>query len=119
MQLSISLAKGEPGELESLCEWLSQERGLTGHVAFRAGSPGPGQLGLLRDTLIVAASSGGTLSVLAASLKAWVSLPRRSDVRLKVQGPDGSMVEIDAKRVREDRLDALIGGVVNSRPPAE
>jgi len=62
----------------------------------------------------VALGSGGAVSVLASSLKAWVSLPRRSDVRLKVQGPGGSVVELDAKRVREDHVGALIEKAVNA-----
>lgn len=62
---------------------------------------------------------GGTLSVLAAALKAWICLPRRSDVRLKVQGADGSTVEIDAKRVSGDQLDALVEKVLGSASSGE
>ena len=46
---------------------------------------------------MAAVSSGGALSVLAASLYAWLSQPRRSDVRIRVQGDTGRAVEIDAR----------------------
>jgi hypothetical protein len=70
--------------------------------------PGEGELGALADVLVIAVGSGGTLSVLAASLRAWVAQPRKSDVRIRVQHDDGETVEIDASRIDGERLDALI-----------
>jgi hypothetical protein len=59
------------------------------------------------------------VSVLAASLKAWLSLPRRSDVRIRVQGTDGRAVEIDADRVSGERVDDLVRQALNSMTPEE
>ena len=45
-----------------------------------------GELGALGDALVVAVGAGGVLPVLATSLYAWLSQPRRSDVRIRIQG---------------------------------
>lgn len=92
--------------LAELSDWLGQEAMLRGLVKGNT-TPGPGELGSMTNALVVAVGSGGVLSVLAASLKAYLALPRRSDVRIKVGGrPDGRTVEIDAKRVRD--VEALL-----------
>lgn len=108
MQVRISMVSGDPAELESLDDWLRRERDLAGQVTFVAARPREGELGTVGEALVVAVSSGGAVSVLAASLKAWISLPRRSDVRIKVEGADGRVVEIEADRVGDERVDALI-----------
>ena len=87
--------------LEELSDWLGREPELKGLVGGNF-SPGTGELGTMANALVVAVGSGGVLSVLAASLKAFLALPRRSDVRIKISnGPDGRTVEIDAKRVTD------------------
>ena len=86
-------------ELERLCAWLGQEEQLRGLVAAGPVPPRPGELGALVEVLAVAVGSGGTLSVLAASLTGFLSQPRNADVRIVITGPDGRRVEIDAKRV--------------------
>ncbi|MCX5056905.1 MULTISPECIES: hypothetical protein [unclassified Streptomyces] len=94
------------GGLAELSDWFGQEPELRGLVRQNT-APGPGELGSLANALVVAVGSGGVLSVLAASLKAFFALPRGSDVRIKVGGrPDGRTVEIDAKRV--DDVEALL-----------
>ncbi len=104
MELRISLATGDLADLESLHDWLSDESGL-GRVKAAGPEPRAGELGTLTDALIVAIGSGGSISVLAASLKAWLSLPRRSDVRIRIHQADGNSVEIDAKRVDAGQID--------------
>ncbi|WP_345657301.1 effector-associated constant component EACC1 [Streptomyces siamensis] len=97
----------EPDEgLAELSDWLGHEPELRGLVSGNT-APAPGELGSMANALVVAVGSGGVLSVLAASLKAFLALPRRSDVRIKVDGrPDGRTVEIDAKRVSD--VEALL-----------
>jgi hypothetical protein len=119
VQARISIVGGDHAALESLNDWLRREHELAGRVTFAAMRPREGELGALGEALVVAVGSGGTVSVLAASLKAWMSLPRRSDVRIKVQGPDGRLVEIDASRVNEERIDDLIRQVLAPRIPQE
>ena len=99
MEIRISMADGALTELESLNDWLGGERELAGRVKLASAEPREGELGALSESLVVAVGSGGAISVLAASLKAWLSLPRRSDVRIRIHRGDGSSVDIDAKRV--------------------
>jgi hypothetical protein len=110
MDLRISLADGDLADLESLQDWLGQERELTGRVRLSGSAPRRGELGTLVDVLVVALGSGGAISVLAASLKNWLSLPRRSDITIKIDRADGSSVTIDAKRVaaRQADLESII-----------
>ncbi|MGP4084996.1 effector-associated constant component EACC1 [Streptomyces sp. KR55] len=105
--VSLSVEGDDPVEgLAELSDWLGQEPELRGLVS-RNSTPSPGELGTLTDALVVAVGSGGVLSVLGASLRSFLTLPRRSDVRVKVsKTPKGTTVEIDAKRVND--VEALI-----------
>lgn len=105
MEIRISVADGALPELESLDDWLRGERELAGRVKLLGGKPRGGELGAVTEALVVAVGSGGAISVLAAALKAWLSLPRRSDVRVRIHRPDGSSVDIDAKRVDAGQAD--------------
>jgi hypothetical protein len=96
--------------LEELADWLSGEPELRGLVRPAEEIPQDGELGVLSDTLVVALGSGGAVSVLASSLKAFFALPRRSDVRVSICGPDGRRVEIDAQRVGD--VEALVREVL-------
>jgi hypothetical protein len=94
--------------VESLSDWFRGEPELAGRLQLAGPLPGEGELGALADVLVVAVGSGGALTVLATSLKAWLAQPRRSDVRIRVQRDDGQTVEIDASRVDGERVDALV-----------
>jgi Effector Associated Constant Component 1 len=109
VQVRIScVGGGSAAGVESLSDWLRGEPELAGRLRVAGPAPGEGELGALADVLMVAVGSGGTLSVLAASLKAWLAQPRRSDVRIRVQRDGGETVEIDANRIDDERVDALI-----------
>ncbi len=102
MSLWLSVEGEEPFEgLAELSDWLDQEPALRGLVSPAEAAPAPGELGTLSDALMVAVGSGGAVSVLAASLKAFFAQPRRSDLRIVVSDPNGRTVEVDAKRVRD------------------
>ena len=105
--LDVYLSLTTPGvhldELESLEAWLRDDRDLAGRVRPVRPKLEAGQMGALAEALVVAVGSGGTLSVLAASLRGWLSQPRRSDVRIRVWNENGRVVEIAA-----DRADAEI-----------
>lgn len=103
----MSVQGGEPTEeLGALADWLAQESELRGLVTPAPAVPGAGELGALSDVLLVTVGSGGAISVLAASLKAFLAQPRRSDVKIVITGADGRKVEIDAKRV--DDVEGLV-----------
>ena len=109
MEVRISVVGGNPaGDLESLETWFQGEPELAGQVRLSAPVPRAGELGALADVLVAAVSSGGALSVLAASLHAWLSRPSRSDVRIRVQGDAGRVVEIDADRVDAQQAEVLL-----------
>jgi hypothetical protein len=109
METYISLVGESPaGDLESLETWLQGEPELAGQVRLSSPVPREGELGALADVLVAAVGSGGALSVLAASLHAWLSRPARSDVRIRVQGDAGRVVEIDADRVDAQQAEILL-----------
>ena len=109
--IRISLADDDPvGGIEALWAWLRDEPELRGVVRLIADSPGAGEMGSASSVLVAALGTGGAVSVLAASLRAFLTQPRRSDVRITVQGPDGRRVEVDAKRV--DDAEGLVRQVL-------
>jgi hypothetical protein len=105
VEIRLSVADGDRAELESLEAWLRGERGLAGRVKLAGARPREGELGALSDALVVAVGSGGAISVLAASLKTWLSLPRKSDVHIHIHRRDGASVEIDAKQIAAGSID--------------
>lgn len=120
MEIRISLVNGDRAVgLESLGDWLRGEPELAGRVGVAGTKPRAGELGALGDALVVAVGSGGTLSVLAMSLKSWLSQPRRSDVRIRVEGETGRVVEISADRVDGERVEALVRQALGSGAPEE
>jgi hypothetical protein len=117
VEARISIIGGDQAELESLDNWLRGESQLAGRITFAAARPREGQLGVLGAALVVAVGAGGTVSVLAGSLKAWLALPHRSDVRIRIQATDGRSVEIDASRVSGERIDDLVRQALASGMP--
>lgn len=105
-------------ELESLGDWLRGEPELAGRVRAAMAEPRPGELGTLGEALLVAVGSGGAVSVLAASLKAWLAQPRRSAVAIRVEG-DGRTVELSADRVTGEQVEALVRQALGGVAPGE
>ena len=107
MSIQLSVEGDDPDEgFAQLANWLSHESELRGLIAPEVVVPGPGELGAMADVLVAAVSSGGAISVLASSLKAFLSQPRRSDVRIVLRTADGRRVEVDAKRIAD--VEALV-----------
>jgi Effector Associated Constant Component 1 len=104
----ISIVDGALADLESLYDWLTQEHALMGGVKLEGPAPRENELGAVANVLAIAVGAGGAIPVLASALKAWILLPRRSDVCIRVEGPEGRVVQIDAKRINETRIDDLL-----------
>ncbi|MGW3771705.1 effector-associated constant component EACC1 [Actinomadura verrucosospora] len=114
VEARLSLESADPiPDLESLADWLRGESEFHGRVTVHSGAPEDGQLGTVPQALVVALGSGGAVSVLVATLRSWLSLPRRSSVKIKVLGKDGAKIEVDAKNIREKRVEALVDEVLN------
>jgi hypothetical protein len=107
MDVKLSVAGSDPiAGLQDLASWLSQEPELRGWVKPVTAVPAAGELGAVAEVLVAALGAGGAVSALAASLRGFLSQPRRSDVRIIVEGPDGHRVELEAKRV--DNVEGLV-----------
>jgi hypothetical protein len=107
VDVKLSIVGTDPiSGLEELDLWLSQEPVLRGRIKSVASAPSVGELGAVTDILVAALGAGGAVSVLASSLRGFLSQPRRSDVRITVEGPDGRRVELEAKRV--DNVEGLV-----------
>lgn len=120
MEVRISCVGGDRAVgVESLSDWFRGEPEIARGLRVAGPIPGEGELGALADVLVVAVGSGGALSVLATSLKAWLAQPRRSDVRIRVQRDGGQTVEIDASRVDGERVDALLRQALGGPPSGE
>ncbi|WP_425541109.1 effector-associated constant component EACC1 [Streptomyces rimosus] len=116
MLAQITLHDPDEGTLRALAAWLRQEPELRGAVTL-SGDLGSGDLGPGYDLLTVALGGGGAITVLTASLKTWLSQPRRSDIRVKINGSNGRTVVIDAKRVRTGEVDDLIRTAFDAEGP--
>ena len=117
MQLTVTVDGGSGSALyEALFDWLAGEPELRPVVALEKRAPAAGDLGGMIDAITVVAASGGTLPVLAGSLRAWLSQPRNQGVRVEIsEKSDGSRkVVLDARHVTgadvERMLRALIDG---------
>lgn len=100
VKLWLTVEGANPVEgLEDLAGWLNREPELQGRVKVAAKRPDKGELGVVATALLASVGAGGTVSVLAASLKGYLTQPRRSDIRITVEEPGGRKVEIEAKRI--------------------
>ena len=100
------VGQGGQADLAALNQWLASQRGLTGRVRLRQNTPGEQELGGAFELLTVALGSGGTMSVLAGALSAWLS-SRRSPSTIRISLPGGGEVEVPAD-VDEAKLERLI-----------
>jgi Effector Associated Constant Component 1 len=97
----LSIGADDGDVLRSLLDWLRHEDALRGRVRAAQTPVRPGEMGGVLDVLEVALGSGGAGAVLATSVSAWLSQPRRADVTLTVTAEDGRHIELDARRVRD------------------
>jgi hypothetical protein len=117
MEVWLSVAEnGNVSDLESLHDWLQQDSAFSGRVSFRAPQPSPTELGTLVDVLTVAVGTGGAVSILASSIKAWLTLPRRSDIRIRIHSQDGTEVDFSADRVDGRHLESILSQALRQRP---
>lgn len=107
---------GRDSDVESLQDWLRREPQLHGHLR-QGEAPGPGgAMGAVVE-VVVGVVSSGAVTTLAKSLQVWLS-QRRADVALKVSGPEGREVVLDAKRIpdAERLLNTALGWAEGDSP---
>lgn len=109
MQVEIEIAADDHAQLLSLRQWLTTEDGLRGRVGLSAAAIPPGAMGGVADVLTVALASGGGLTVLAGSVRAWL-VSRRSTLAVKVTVPGGRSAEITAGGPAADVIASLLAG---------
>jgi Effector Associated Constant Component 1 len=123
IRISVGSAAGHSAadEIEDLDSWLRGEPELAGRVRSAHAAPRPGEMGTITDALIVAVGAQGALTALAGSLRAWFAQPRRSKVSIKLTAADGTVVEIDADRVRTPDLERVLARSLeaSTRPKPE
>jgi hypothetical protein len=113
---------GRDSDVESLQDWLRSEPEFRGHLR-QGEAPGPdGAMGGINEVIIDVISSGAAVA-LARSLQVWLT-QRRADVAVKVSGPGGREVVLDAKRISdaEHLLNTALGwaeGDPSASPPAD
>jgi Effector Associated Constant Component 1 len=118
IRISVGSAAGHSAadEMEDLDAWLRGEPELAGRVRSAHAAPRPGEMGTITDALVVALGAQGALTALAGSLRAWFAQPRRSKVSIKITAADGTVLEIDADRVRTPDLERVLERSLGTRP---
>ncbi|MGH3771960.1 MAG: effector-associated constant component EACC1 [Pseudonocardiaceae bacterium] len=87
------------GELRSLFTWLNKEEQLRGRVRLVEAPPEPGTLGGWPQAVAVELSRGGAVTILASAVITWIRY-RTSEMTLTITQPDGTSVQLKAKRIR-------------------
>jgi hypothetical protein len=97
-EVQIRVSGAEDGAA-SLMSWLLAEVDLRGRIRLDGSPPPSGSLGAMTDVLTVAVGAGGSASVLASALVAWIRR-RSGNTVIRVTRPDGSSIELEATEVR-------------------
>ncbi|MET9485860.1 hypothetical protein [Nocardia sp. NPDC006630] len=93
-------------EFVSLRDWLVREPQFRGGVCAEESPIRAGEMGAVTDVLVVALSGGGAASVLANSVSIWLQ-QRRSELSVKMTGPDGTDIEITSAGPAADQIAKL------------
>jgi hypothetical protein len=96
VRISVS---GRNSDVESLWDWLRSEPEFRGHLRLGQASSAEGAMGALAE-VIVGVTSSGAAAALARAIQVWL-VQRRADVMLKISGPQGEEIVVDAKRVQD------------------
>jgi hypothetical protein len=97
VDVRVRLVDGDAVDVAALWQWLNDERDLRGRV-IRAPAPvGATELGGVADLLTVAVGAGGSGTVLATSLIAWIHT-RRTTATVTVE-TNGRRITLDIATV--------------------
>jgi hypothetical protein len=91
-------------DVEALWDWLRNEPELRGRVRLGSAPTPEGVMGSSSEFVVQVATAmagaGALWAALSRSLSVWLT-QRRSDITVKVTGPDGRHISLDAKRVAD------------------
>jgi hypothetical protein len=109
---------GRGSDTEALWDWLRAEPQFRGHLRLGDVSGPVGAQGGHTE-LIVGVVSSGAATALATSLQVWLA-QRRADVKLRITGPGGRQLDLDAKRVSDadGLLNTALGWAEGDPPTA-
>ncbi|MFD1939893.1 MULTISPECIES: effector-associated constant component EACC1 [Nonomuraea] len=96
-------------DLRSLLAWLSREDELRGRVRLRQEQVAE-RMGGATDAVVIALTSGGTLTVVARAVQTWL-VQRKADITVKTDGT------IEGKRISAKDMAELIQLVRPAGPP--
>ncbi len=102
MNVTISVAGPDAAieELRSLFSCLAGEAELRGRVELVEAAPEPGTLGSWPESVVVALSQSGAVTVLASAVITWIRY-RTGEVTCTMTRPDGTSVQLITKRIRD------------------
>jgi hypothetical protein len=96
-----------PSELADLQAELGLVDELRGRVTVQQPEAKPGDMGGIAQTLIVALSTQGAGTALAASISTWIR-HRRPSADITITDQDGHSTKITMKDVPSETLDAVV-----------
>ena len=101
MRVARIAVEGQNRDMESLWEWLRHDTELRGRLRTRSIRPADDAMGAPIELVVVlATATTAVTSALARSLSTWL-VQRRSDLTVKVTGPDGRQVYVSSRRVAD------------------
>jgi hypothetical protein len=95
---------------ESLYDWLTTEPDLRPVVGLEKRPPRIGELGSVIDALTIAVDSGGTLTILAGALRAWLGRERNRGARLEItdRPKGGRKIVLDARNTSAADIERIL-----------
>jgi hypothetical protein len=95
------VVEGRDIDTESLWDWLRHEPELRGRLRAASAPTSAEAMGAPMELVVLLATTTVPVAAaLARSLSTWL-VQRRSDLTVKVTGPDGRQVALTAKRVAD------------------
>lgn len=102
MDVTINVAGPDAAgeDLRDLFRSLRTEEEFRGRVELVEAAPEPGTMGGWPDSVVVALSQGGAVTVLAGAVITWIRY-RTSTMTVTMSRPEGTSVRLDLDRVRD------------------
>lgn len=116
---------GHDRDAESLWDWLRDEPELRGRLRTRSAPTPDETMGVPIELVVVlAAATPAVAAALARSVSIWL-VQRRSDLTIKVTGPDGRQISVSSRRVADPEqllravLEPVAPELINGTYPPE